>query len=842
MNTDQTFRDFRDFRRQNPSLPDSPKSPEFAARSILYLLSSILFAVALVFPQNISAAGPHSSLPRMGSLDGLGVNIHFTDPQPGEMEMIAAAGFKWIRNDLAWAATEREKGRYDFAAYDRLLAALEKQKMHALFILDYGNKVYAEADPPRTEEARAAFARWAVAVVAHFKGKGCLFEMWNEPNGTFWKPKANVDEYIALAKATGQALREAGLAGGPNLPEAYIGPATSTIDMGFLEACFKAGLLDYWDAVSVHPYRQSAPETVEEEYRAVRALIAKYAPKDKTIPIISGEWGYSTAWKDFDDDLQGKYLPRQFLTNIANDVPLSIWYDWHDDGTDPKEAEHHFGIVHHQYRAGQEQVFEPKPAYLAAKALMTQLDGMQFSKRLVGPGDGDCLLFSNQEKKIVVARALPRSPDSRPAGEFSVAFPSEGDFKVVDVAGRSLSPVVMRRYNGGDWVGAQISMPLGEIRYLTPDGPNWFLDVAAASSRLPLEIRFHWPYERDGNSANAHMKEDFAISNPLSETISFQDYRQIDGFSIPLAPGKTQILPAGNVSRTISEKVASGAVVFFKKAQAPLVQETTMLCENPLELELLPPGRDALFVRVLNPSGEAANLVVRQDNASAPVKFAAGETETSAKLPLVADAKWPRRIALQVATESDGSTVLEHDFGLIQPLPSLDAHAMKAEPDGDKNSAAEFSLSESDESPANGVGNSVKLHYSFSSGWKFVSLKPKDTSIPQSNEHGATEKGQPQKFGLWIKSDGQGCMIRLRFTDATGQVFQPDGAALHWKGWRYVTFSLTSSHLRMTAHWGGANDGEVHYPIKWDSILLLDNTSRQPLQGDIYLSAPMLSY
>ena len=53
--------------------------------------------------------------------DGIGVNIHFTDPQPGEMKMIADAGFKWVRMDFAWNGTEREKGVYDFGQYDGLL-------------------------------------------------------------------------------------------------------------------------------------------------------------------------------------------------------------------------------------------------------------------------------------------------------------------------------------------------------------------------------------------------------------------------------------------------------------------------------------------------------------------------------------------------------------------------------------------------------------------------------------------------------------------------------------------------------------------------------------------------
>jgi polysaccharide biosynthesis protein PslG len=215
--------------------------------------------------------------------------------------------------------------------------------------------------------------------VQRYKGKGYLWELWNEPNiAQFWKPTPNVADYIALAKATGEALHKAGLiqvmgsgqdgtAGPPT--EAFIGPATSTIALPFLEECFKAGLLAYWSAVSVHPYRQTAPETVEEEYRNLRMLIGRYAPKDTQIPIVSGEWGYSSAWKSLGKDeptreeQQAKYLIGMFRTNIANDVPLSIWYDWRDDGDDPNEGEHRFGIVRREYQQGGDPVFAPKPAY-----------------------------------------------------------------------------------------------------------------------------------------------------------------------------------------------------------------------------------------------------------------------------------------------------------------------------------------------------------------------------------------------------------------------------------------------------------------------------------------------
>ena len=41
-----------------------------------------------------SASADRATLPDLSIPGAQGVNIHFTDPKPGEMKMIAAAGFK----------------------------------------------------------------------------------------------------------------------------------------------------------------------------------------------------------------------------------------------------------------------------------------------------------------------------------------------------------------------------------------------------------------------------------------------------------------------------------------------------------------------------------------------------------------------------------------------------------------------------------------------------------------------------------------------------------------------------------------------------------------------------
>jgi hypothetical protein len=542
-----------------------------------------LFAALLLFA-TARAAEPHPSLPPPVIPDCLGVNIHFTDPKPGELEMLAAAGFKWVRMDFGWGGTERKKGEYDFSACDRLTAALDKFKIRAVFILDYGNSLYAEpgdkspfTSRANTPEFREAFGKWAVAAVQHFKGRGYLWEMWNEPNGGFWKSPDKTGDYIALAKSTGEALRQAGLLGPKG--EAFIGPATSTIDLPYLEACFKAGLLEYWDAVSVHPYRQNAPETVEEEYRALRAMIAVYAPKKKNIPIVSGEWGYSTAWKNFDDEKQARFLAREFIVNQANGIPLSIWYDWHDDGTNPQEGEHRFGIVQHEYHAGRDLVYDPKPAYEVVRALTSGPAAVLLKHGLVGGG--------------------PKA-------------------------------------SGG---------------------------AAAIYGVMPIH---DW------------------------------------------------------VSQT--QKVVA-----------------------------------------------------------------------------------------------EGDAKVESQQSVIQS-PSPDG----APPTQDLV---------------------VQLSYEFGVGWKYLTL-PWQGMIPPllSPGGGVAKPVWPTSLGWWVYGDASGCGARFRFVDSTGQTFQTDGPKIVWKGWHYVTFALQSSEGAALTHWGGANDGTIHYPIHWNAAFLLDNVSRQSLKGEIYLSAPTLIY
>jgi hypothetical protein len=341
----------------------------FAPFSFYFLL--------LIFALPAAAA---ATLPELKIPDGFGVNIHFTG-EPKDLDLIAEAGFKFIRMDFSWSGIERTKGVYDFekTGYDALTNGCTKRGIRILYILDYSNRLYESEQSVRTDAGRAAFAAFAQAAVKRYAGKNILWEIWNEPNiKQFWSPQPGVDDYCKLVEAAAQAIKKAD-------PDAFVvAPATSTIPFDWLESCFKKGLLNWIDALTVHPYRPQSPETVIKDYARLRELIARYAPQGKKIPIISGEWGYSSVnWDSsrLSDQKQGQYLARMFLINLQQNVPISIWYDWKNDGPDPNEREHNFGTMTRDLK--------PKEAYIAAKTLATTLSGFSIEKRLNLAGDKD---------------------------------------------------------------------------------------------------------------------------------------------------------------------------------------------------------------------------------------------------------------------------------------------------------------------------------------------------------------------------------------------------------------------------------------------------------------------
>jgi Cellulase (glycosyl hydrolase family 5) len=320
----------------------------------------------------------------------IGVNIHFTHDDAA-LDFAEAAGFSSVRMDLGWSGVETTQGAYDFSSFDDLVAALASRHMHLHLILDYMNALYPGPGTSGFASTTVpAFAAVVKATTQHFAGKGVTYEVWNEPNlDGFWPPQANATEYAELCKAA----IAAGHAGDSNAKISTAG--ISGFDMAFLEAYLQAGGGAGADAIGVHPYRQTGGESVLGDTLYMKSIIAKYFASPP--PIWDTEWGYSSTWYGGDGHAaaarttQAELAARELLSAWAIGFPLAIYYDVRDDGTDPTNAEHNFGLIQNDY--------QDKPAAVAVRTLSSVAKGRTFvgflrtnvstltAMRLDGPND-----------------------------------------------------------------------------------------------------------------------------------------------------------------------------------------------------------------------------------------------------------------------------------------------------------------------------------------------------------------------------------------------------------------------------------------------------------------------
>ena len=179
--------------------------------------------------------------------------------------MISDAGFNMVRTDLFWSAIETKKGVYDFESYgyDTLTTELIKEDIRPYYVLDYSNTLYEKrGDAIVTKKGREAFNRYVDEATSRYKENGIIWEIWNEPNTDSW-PKPNIDDYSLLLKQTSKTIKENDPSGIVVAP-ALAGLSEESVE--WLEELFKKDVLDYVDAISVHPYRSWEPESVAYEY------------------------------------------------------------------------------------------------------------------------------------------------------------------------------------------------------------------------------------------------------------------------------------------------------------------------------------------------------------------------------------------------------------------------------------------------------------------------------------------------------------------------------------------------------------------------------------------------
>ncbi len=751
---------------------------------------SCLLACCLAAPSDAVDSGlPESVLP-----DCIGVNIHLRGPQDEQARMIADAGFRFIRMDFSWSLIEKEKGVYDFSLYDPLLDSLEKHGIRAMLILDYGNRLYDEARLPYSEEGRKAFASFAAAGAARYKGRGVLWELWNEPDGA-----ESYELYARLAKVVYPEIKKAD----PNA--LLLAPAVAATNTGWLEGAFKNGLLEATDVISLHGYGVGRPEDVTFYCDRVRSLARKYGPAEKNIPIVMGEWGF-TSYARIPVEEKARWVPRMLLTNLMNGMRLSIHYDWHNDGTDPNNAEHNYGLLSNDLKPG--------PAYEAWRTLAREFEGFTFAAAIGDTTGQSCYLLFRKGDQYKLAAWT-----GEPGVTVTDPIPLDVDkVEVVSLSGEKQTAAVK---NG------QLRVPVtNDVRYITPIGHSkrwaaeekWNVSVAAVPDRdgLVLDVKSTGLKTSSLRVAGVGVHK---MKPPPGKSAGSQHTRyRWDGN--PRAKVKISAAVPG-LDRDLER------LVLLDLKRVPV-------------LKVAPPTEREMLIQVSAPEGFAFRGKVWIDSAKG-FKLASPWRAVDLKPGESVLLRFPLRGAPENDFSIACSLMNEHGARVVQtPIkryslveswegkPGEEVTGYSVGLDGKTTPPAEAKIVYSVPPPRSPVNSCIRMDYSFGAGGaRFVRAICRPMRPIE---------GRPTKAVAWAKGSGRADRLLLRIVDDASETFQPLLGHLYSSDWKLYEADLTSGR---SSYWYG--NGVVDYPIKWDTVFLLVGTNTGGTQTT-YIGPMLLCY
>lgn len=358
-------------------------------------MKKLLFFAVLLFISFTGIAKTPSSNPFM-----IGIMTH--TPTDEGVRLIKKGGIAWVRDEMYWSDIEKTKGKLALTKEnERYINQLFKAGIQPLLVLDYSNEFYDHGTYPSSSQAIQAFVNYCTFIARCFKGKIHAYEIWNEWNGGCGMRKEDgygePEGYVALLKQVYPALKKID----PSLVILAGGMADSGSNWSnpWLEKACKLGMLDYCDGLSIHPYcfseghEQGIPEKrFIERCKSIFKILKSYK---LNMPVYITEIGWPTHdHKNGSSTIESaNYLARTYLLSATIPQIKGVWwYDWKDDGLDPKEQEHNFGIVYNN--------LTPKPAYFFLQDVSAFLKEYRFEERTsVGNDSVYILRFRNAKNQ-----------------------------------------------------------------------------------------------------------------------------------------------------------------------------------------------------------------------------------------------------------------------------------------------------------------------------------------------------------------------------------------------------------------------------------------------------------
>ncbi len=234
------------------------------------------------------------------------------------LQMVRELGATSIVEFFPWAYAEPERGRYDWASFDRIIRHAGDQGLRVIARMGL---VPAWARPDRDgqrttlnylpEDAYDDFAAFVASFARRYAGRVNHIIIWNEPNLAFEWGYQQVDPvgYVRLLRAVYGPVHDAN-------PDVVIlaAPLAPTLeppgsphglnDLLYLEALYRAGGATYFDALAIHTYGFTEPPAAPPapdhlNFRRAELLYAlsqRYDRPDKPVFITETGWNDHPRW------------------------------------------------------------------------------------------------------------------------------------------------------------------------------------------------------------------------------------------------------------------------------------------------------------------------------------------------------------------------------------------------------------------------------------------------------------------------------------------------------------------------------------------------------------------
>lgn len=612
---------------------------------LLVVISSGCQAKGRPAVERVLPAIPNPQGRETASFFGMSAAIPFHSHTSGDAAMRAAtwsdmaqalerareAGARGSRVDMWWSVIEPEPGRFDFTVPDGTIAAMRAAGQEPLPILCYTSAWAEEGAAPADAQARAAFARYAAAMVARYKNDVRYWEVWNEPNiDFFWRPQPDPAAYAALLRETYAAIKAA------DPGAVVVAMSTAWPDVAFMRAVYEGGAAGSFDAISFHVYDARRDESIlESQILDVRRLM--YSWGDGAKPMLITEIGLSTGpcpiLPAVSEEEQASWIVKKHLVALASGVDRYYHFKLQDD-PEERNPDGYWGL----YRADG----SPKLLAGAYRAMTERTAGGVFVGRahrlevhLGRRGDAEVQVYRLGDEYLAAAWVR------RDGEDLLVRLPADGPVRVEDLHGRPVETLVP------DSRGMIEATLTAEPRYLRGLSPR--AAQLAALSFHPPEVHLS-----PGRSQTVRLRAENLLAEPLAIPLTgLLAPPSATGLRIRATP-ETLVVPVGGVGEALVEIALDPSPVspfriarFRRNADWKFTTALDVIVDEPLDVTLhataLPEGGGVTVhstFRNLSPEPVAGAAWWRfngaEQTASAPFGPLAPHATTSASVAVPA--------------------------------------------------------------------------------------------------------------------------------------------------------------------------------------------------------------